>query len=77
MAEELDAFIEEYNWDDGLEVPHFIAIHPNCSRETKEKMFDLAEGSFYGTKDFEKSQDEPWKALLTELYEMLHEKGKE
>jgi len=40
-------------------------------------MFDLAEGSFYGTKDFEKSQDEPWKALLTELYEMLHEKGKE
>ena len=71
-AEVLDAFVDEYNWDDGLEVPHFIAVHPNCSRETKEKIFDLADGSFYGTKDFEESDDEQWKALVTELYEMLN-----
>lgn len=72
-AEELDAFVEEYNWDDGFEVPHFIAVHPNCSRETKEKMYELVEGSsYYGTKDFEDSDDEQWKAFITELHDMLN-----
>ena len=75
-AEELNTFIEEYNWDDGLEVPHFIAVHPNCSKETKEKMYDLVEGSsFYGTKDFENSNDEQWKTLITELHDMLNGKS--
>ena len=74
-AQDLDEFIEEYNWDDGFEVPHFIAVHPNCSRETKEKMYELVEGSsYYGTKDFEDSDDELWKAFITELHDMLSEK---
>jgi len=42
-AEELDAFVEEYNWDDGFEVPHFID-----------------------------SDDEQWKAFITELHDMLN-----
>ena len=75
-AEDLDGFIEEYNWDDGLEVPHFIAVHPNCSKETKEKMYDLVEGrSYYGTKDFENSDDEQWKTFITELHDMLNGKS--
>ena len=75
-AKDLDEFIEEYNWDDGFEVPHFIAVHPNCSQETKEKMYDLVEGSsYYGTKDFEISDDEQWKTFITELHDMLN--GKE
>ncbi len=74
-AQDLDEFIEEYNWDDGFEVPHFITVHPNCSRETKEKMYELVEGSsYYGTKDFEDSDDELWKAFITELHDMLSEK---
>lgn len=71
-AKDLDEFIEEYNWDDGFEVPHFIAVHPNCSQGTKEKMYDLVEGSsYYGTKDFENSDDEQWKTFITELHDML------
>ena len=74
-AKDLDEFIEEYNWDDGFEVPHFIAVHPNCSQETKEKMYDLVEGgSYYGTKDFENSDDEQWKTIITELHDMLNGK---
>ena len=74
-AEDIDAFVEEYNWDDGFEVPHFLAVHPNCSRETKEKMYELVEGnSFYGTKDFEDSDDEQWKAFISELHDMLNGK---
>ncbi len=72
-AKDLDEFIEEYNWDDGFEVPHFIAVHPNCSQGTKEKMYDLVEGSsYYGTKDFENSDDEQWKTFITELHDMLN-----
>jgi len=70
-AEALDSFIEEYNWDDGLEVPYFIAVHPNCGMETKKKIFDLAEGCMFGTKDFENSDDIQWKTLLTELHKMI------
>ena len=75
-AQDLDEFIEEYNWDDGFEVPHFIAVHPNCSQETKAKMYDLVEGSsYYGTKDFENSDDEQWKTFITELHDMLNGKS--
>ena len=70
----LSRFVNEYNWDDGLEVPYFIAHHPNCSKALKKKLFKLAEGDMYGTKDFENSDDEAWKKLLTDLYDMLHEK---
>ena len=33
----------------------------------------LVEGSsYYGTKDFEDSDDEQWKAFITELHDMLN-----
>lgn len=69
----LSRFVDQYNWDDGLELPHFIAVHPKCSKTLKKKLYNLVEGnSFYGTKDFENSNDEQWKAFITELHDMLN-----
>lgn len=41
----LDEFIDNYNWDDGLEVPYFILNHPKCELGTALKIFYLGEGS--------------------------------
>ncbi len=52
-GEELHRYMEEYNWDDGLEVPYFIMQHPNCELATALLMFWLAEGYFIFEDDFE------------------------
>lgn len=41
----LDGFIDNYNWDDGLEIPYFILKHVNCELGTALKIFYLAEGT--------------------------------
>ena len=40
----LDEFIDNYNWDDGLETPYFILNHRNCELGTALKIFYLGEG---------------------------------
>lgn len=40
----LDEFIDDYNWDDGLEVPYFVLNHRNCELGTALKIFYLSEG---------------------------------
>lgn len=52
-GEELHQYMEEYNWDDGLEVPYFIMQHPNCELATALLMFWLAEGDYIFEDDFE------------------------
>jgi len=37
----LDEFIDNYNWDDGLETPYFILKHMNCELGTALKIFYL------------------------------------
>lgn len=41
----LDEFIDDYNWDDGLETPYFILNHMNCELGTALKIFYLGAGT--------------------------------
>lgn len=43
-SKSLNDFIEEYNWDDGFEVPYYVMNHVNCDLGTALKMFYLSEG---------------------------------
>lgn len=77
-AEELHLFMEEYNWDDGLEVPYFVMLHPNCELATALMIFWLAEGDFMFEDNFESMYDVEeveWKYLLTTLHDRI-EQGK-
>lgn len=67
-AEALDMFMEEYNWDDGLELPYFIAQHKNCELATALKIFYLAEGTQYFKEGFADTTNHEWKHFLEMLY---------
>lgn len=49
----LDGFIEDYNWDDGLEVPYFILNHPKCELGTALKIFYLGAGDEMLKEDYQ------------------------
>lgn len=38
-SEELHLFMEDYNWDDGIEIPYFVMLHPNCELATALMIF--------------------------------------
>lgn len=43
-AKSLSDFIDNYNWDDGFEVPYFIMNHSNCDLGIALKMFYMNDG---------------------------------
>lgn len=49
----LDGFVDNYNWDDGLEVPYLILNHPKCELGTALKIFYLSEGSGMLDEDYQ------------------------
>ena len=70
-GETLHSFLqEEYNWDDGLELPYYIALHKNCQLATALKLFWSAEGIFF-FKDEYKSRNVLYKQYLQTLYERI------
>ena len=38
-SEELHLIMEDYNWDDGIEIPYFVMLHPNCELATALMIF--------------------------------------
>jgi len=50
-AEELDYFLDLYNWDDGFEVPTAIAAHPDCDQALALRLFWLADGLTWYTRE--------------------------
>lgn len=74
----LHLFAENYNWDDGLEIPIIIAKNKNSDLGTALFLFFNAEGEFLlnynNLSEIEKElmdEDEDWKTLLTHLYKKI------
>ena len=70
-SQELNDFLDEYNWDDGLEVPYYISRHKNCDLGTAMKLFYLADGLGILSEDFEGSTDLKWVFFVKMMYKQI------
>jgi len=69
--EELDAFVDQYNWDDGVEIPYFIMHHKNCDHALRKKLFELGAGDCIDETTYIDTKKDPWKQFILELKEMI------
>ncbi|MDE7431903.1 MAG: DUF4274 domain-containing protein [Lachnospiraceae bacterium] len=72
-AQELSDFLDEYNWDDGLEVPYFVSKHKKCDLGIAMKLFYLADGLGILAEDFEEKAASKWGIFVKVLYEHIKE----
>lgn len=70
-GEVLAAFMEGYNWDDGLEVPYFIAMHENCELATALKIFWEGEGIIMLEEGLDETNNKEWKYLIETVYQRI------
>lgn len=68
-------FLDYYNWDDGLEVPYYIAMHSNCDLAVALKLFYEGEGYLkFWDKDFYASNGTihvDWKFFVDTMEERI------
>ena len=70
--EELNDFIDnQYNWDDGVEIPYFIMHHKNCDLALRKKLFELGAGDCIDENTYKDVDKDPWKRFILELDEMI------
>lgn len=68
----LDRILDNYNWDDGFELPLKLIHHPNCDLGTALKAFYLAEGLQYlQDKTLADRKPKEWIHFLKCLYEKI------
>lgn len=60
---------EEYNWDDGFEVPRTILADPDCDLALALEIFYLAGGYEYLEKSAKRTKLQKWNPFITVLYE--------
>lgn len=76
-ADQLDAYLDYYNWDDGFCIPYLIICHPNCELATAINAFWLSEAVDYFDDDFLKNEislyEKYWKNFVIFITEnILH-----
>lgn len=69
--QELNDFVDLYNWDDGVEIPYFIMYHKNCDLELRKKLFELGAGDCIDDDTYKDTNKDPWKRFILELKEMI------
>lgn len=74
--EELYAFVDIYNWDDGVEVPYFIMHHKNCDQNLRKRLFRLGAGDCIDENTYKDTNKDPWKRFILELDEMIKKEEK-
>ena len=75
--EELNDFIDnQYNWDDGVEIPYFIMRHKNCDLALRKKLFELGAGDCIDEKTYIDTDKDPWKRFILELKDMIEKEEK-
>ena len=74
--EELNDFVNQYNWDDGVEIPYFIMHHKNCDLALRKKLFELGAGDCIDEDTFKDPDKDPWKRFILELDEMIKKEEK-
>lgn len=70
-VETMNQFLDEYNWDDGLEVPYYFVTHSNCDLGTALKMFYLSDGLEILDKQFYDYFDKKWVCFVDLLFHKI------
>lgn len=69
--EELFVLLDNFNWDNGFEVPKAVLSHSKCSLSVALLAFYRADGIRYlleGEAAFENSLSEEWEGFLKDVY---------
>ena len=69
--EELFVLLDNFNWDNGFEVPKAVLSHSKCSLSVSLLAFYRADGIRYlleGEAAFENSLSEEWEGFLKDVY---------
>ena len=67
-AEELLQLAYYYNWDDGMDVPEAIMVHPACDLGVALHLFELAGGFALFTEASDWKYQESWAAFCRTLF---------
>ena len=66
---DLENMLNEYNWDNGFEIPKEILADPRCDLALALEIFYLSDGYAY-LEDLEKTTDlKEWNSFITALYD--------
>ena len=75
--EELFVLLDNYNWDNGFEVPEAIINHPNCTLPVALLAFHRADGIQYlleGETIFANCLSKSWENFIKEVYDKILKK---
>ena len=75
--EELFVLLDNYNWDNGFEVPEAIINHPNCTLPVALLAFHRADGIQYlleGEAIFANRLSKSWEDFIKEVYDKILKK---
>ncbi len=76
--DDLEEILNEYNWDDGFEIPKGILDNSHCDLALALKIFYLADGFAYLDGFEEKNGLKEWRQFICSLYnDILSNKYKE
>ena len=72
--DELFVLLDNYNWDNGFEVPEAIINHPNCTLPVALLAFHRADGIQYlfeGETIFANRLSDSWENFIKEVYDKI------
>ena len=75
--DELFVLLDNYNWDNGFEVPEAIMNHPNCTLPVALLAFHRADGIQYlleGETIFADRLSKSWEDFIKEVYDKILKK---
>ena len=75
--DELFVLLDNYNWDNGFEVPEAIINHPNCTLSVALLAFHRADGIQYlleGEAVFANRLSKSWENFIKEAYDKILKK---
>ena len=76
--DELFVLLDNYNWNNGFEVPEAIITHPNCTLSVALLAFHRADGIQYlleGEAIFANRLSKSWKDFIKEVYDKILKKN--
>lgn len=65
---DLEKFLNTYNWDDGFAIPEKILGSPHCDLALALKIFYLADGFAYLDGFAGKTESKEWNKFISSLY---------
>lgn len=69
--EELAVYINNYNWDEGFEVPEAVLLNENCTMSVALRVFELADGMTYLESKSDCTGLENWIGFISKLYHRI------